>query len=177
MLRILTPFTLNLISRSDKVSPYLTWKMFSFFFNLKKTKKKQKRGRTFWQETFDVFNMPGAISGKNQADRVTSSWAHPLPLHSPHVLHSFFFWNLIFFHILLQIQLLRAWERLLFCFWKINSHYKQDRKKDESEKKETDSYPCPSDPAWRLSSALIALLISSPLSVDLGQQSSWAGAD
>lgn len=107
---------------------------------------------------------------------VTSLWAHPLHLHS-RMCSTLSSSKTFFFHILLQIQLLRGWERLLFCLWKINSHYKQDRKKEESEKKETDSYPCLSDPAWRLSSPLIALLISSPLSVDLGQQSSPAGAD
>lgn len=52
-----------------------------------------------------------------------------------------------------------------------------ERKRGGNEKKETGSYPCQSDPAWRLSSPLIALLISCPLSVDLGQQSSSAGAD
>lgn len=42
---------------------------------------------------------------------------------------------------------------------------------------ETDCYACQSDPAWRLSSPLIALLISSPLSLELGQRGPSAGAD
>lgn len=71
------------------------------------------------------------------------------------------------------------WESLLFWLWKINSHYRRERKRERtcSRGRETDCYPCQSDPAWRLSSPLIALLISSPLSLDLGQRGPSAGAD
>lgn len=89
----------------------------------------------------EVFNMPGAISAnpskkkerrkkkRKNADSVTSSGAHPFPYIPP--IHSTLSSSktcFFFFYILLQIQLLRGRERLLFCLWKINSHYKQDRK-------------------------------------------------
>lgn len=53
----------------------------------------------------------------------------------------------------------------------------RERERTCSRGRETGCYPCQSDPAWRLSSPLIALLISSPLSLDLGQQGPSAGAD
>lgn len=145
-------------------------------------------GRSYTSQSFtgsEVFNMPRAISANSsQKKKLTGSPACELtpfpyipPMRSTLSSCKTWFIYLFIFYILLQIQLLWGWERLLFCLWKINSHYKQDRKKDESKKKETGSYPCQSDPAWRLSSPLIALLISSPLRVDLGQQSSSAGAD
>lgn len=79
MLRILTPLTLKLISRSDKVSPYLTRKIF-LFFHFNKIKKKKKNmaelfgGRSYTSQSFtgsEVFNMPGAISANSSQKK---SW-------------------------------------------------------------------------------------------------------
>lgn len=137
----------------------------------------------------EVFNMPGAISAnsnsnspKKKAAKVSSSWARPPPFQtsarsnlssSKTWVFLFFF---VFFHIVLQFQWLRGWERLLFWFEKSIAITGKTGRKTRAKRKRG-SYRCPSDPACRLSSPLIALLISSPLSVDLGQKSSSAGAD
>lgn len=113
------------------------------------------------------------------------------PLHCTHAICTVFCLlptlpsKLFFFFTSLPIQPLLGWEGLLFWLWKINSHYRRERKKKRRRKeretrsrgREGDCYPCQSDPAWRLSSPLIALLISSPLSLELGQQGPSAGDD
>lgn len=124
---------------------------------------------TVWGRSLgsNVFDMPGGNSQHLSKEPTGSSTR--APYHTP-MSSTLSFCSALFKLIfsLYQLSQFCAEQSPLFLPWKINSHYS----KGEAERNRTrrQSYPCQSDPAWRLSSPLIALLISSPLSLDLGQQ-------
>ncbi len=138
--------------------------------------------------------MPGVISAhpSKEADRVTNLWASvpsPYIAPMPSALSSVFYplvFKTFFLFFLSLYQFSHFWAERASCFGCKKSiaitggrerEKKRERERECSSGRETDCYPCQSDPAWRLSSPLIALLISSPLSLDLGQQGPAAGAD
>lgn len=136
----------------------------------------------------EVFDMPEVISAHPRKELTWSPTCepHPLPLTfppcHPHFLLSFSHSSSqkVFFLYISLYKFSYFWAERAPCFGcekSIAISSGRERGKEHTRERERGCYPCQSDPAWRLSSPLIALLISSPLSLDLGQQGPSAGAD
>lgn len=153
---------------------------------------RQKYGTTFTGRscTFqsqlgnEVLDMPGVISEHPRANGVTNLWAPSLHRHCLVSSTHFTFKKLFFFFSKSLYQFSHFCGERASCFGCEKSiAITGERRRSEDDERtrlrgmETDCYACQSDPAWRLSSPLIALLISSPLSLELGQRGPSAGAD